>query len=332
MTDPTADLSPAALGQLLDALPDGARVLDLGCGDGSFSYAAVPRLAIDALDEFPAPPQPFPGHVRYRQGRAEALPYDADTFDLVVTNFVLEHVTDFPASIREIARVLETGGHLYMAVPNARSFEDALYRGLFAGGGHLQRHTFESVIATVYRLTALKLIGYLEWPAGFTFLQDREGLRALVGIVERACREALGVELRPRSNYHFIFRREHGRGYATVIAVCGYCGGGVVEEIDTTRDWTCPHCDRVNHLSVRGEASDTRLDADMRAFHERYPAIRDATMSDVGRAATEVPPPEVSPAPPTETAERDLLRRVRLAWRMLRYGSLTTPPPNEHGP
>lgn len=330
----TEDLSPAVLGQLLDALPDGARVLDLGCGNGSFGYMHVPNLQIDALDEFPEPRQPLPAHVQYRQGRAEALPYDDDRFDLIVTNFVMEHVTDFPQALAEITRVLKRGGHLYMAVPNSRSFEDALFRGLFAGGGHIQRHTFESVMATVYRLTPLKLIGYIEWPAGFVFLEDREGLRALAATVVAACRETLGVDIRARSNYIFVFRRESGRGWVAVAAVCGYCGSGVTDGADVTAAWICPSCGRTNPVYTPDDASDDHLDTDMQTLWARYPALRDAAEpAPIAEAAVVEAERAVqgeraghtaqrAPAPLRPvTPEQDLLRRVRRAVRMLRHGN-----------
>jgi SAM-dependent methyltransferase len=266
------------MGELLARLPAGGRVLDLGCGRGSFHYADYPSLAIDALDEALPPDPGFPAHVRYRQGRAERLPYDAGAFDLVIANFVLEHVDDFPAAIDEVARVLKPGGHFYMAVPDARSFEDALYRALYAGGGHVQRHTLESVLATVYARTALKLISYVEWPGGFTFLEDREALRALTAQVAAACREALGVDIRARSNYLLVFQAQQGLGRQTYAAVCGHCGSGVREGAEPGQEWTCPACGRVNRAYARGEATDERLDADVRDLWERYPIVRQPSL------------------------------------------------------
>lgn len=268
--------APTTMHELLALLPDGARVLDLGCGRGSFRYADYARLAIDALDEFPAPAEPFPGHVRFLRGTAEALPYRAATFDLVIANFVLEHVRDFPGAIREVARVLRPQGYFYMAVPNARSFEDALYRALYAGGGHLQRHSLHSVIATVYGMTPLKLIAYNEWPAGFTFLEDGEALRALVDQFAAACREALAIDLRASSNYLLVFQRQQGIGRRVTRAACGYCGSGAPDAAGAEREWTCPSCGRRNGGYARGEATDERLAADVRALWERHPHVRPA--------------------------------------------------------
>ncbi len=48
---------------------------------------------------------------------AEALPFPDASFDLVILDNVLEHVTDRPGTLREIHRVLRPGGLLYMVTP-----------------------------------------------------------------------------------------------------------------------------------------------------------------------------------------------------------------------
>ncbi len=50
-----------------------------------------------------------------RVADAERIPYDDDTFDLVVGHAVLHHIPDVPAALREVARVLKPGGRFVFA-------------------------------------------------------------------------------------------------------------------------------------------------------------------------------------------------------------------------
>jgi SAM-dependent methyltransferase len=54
-------------------------------------------------------------------GVAEALPFPDDSLDLVILDNVLEHVTDQTGTLREINRVLRSGGLLYMVTPKPLS-------------------------------------------------------------------------------------------------------------------------------------------------------------------------------------------------------------------
>ncbi|HID62293.1 MAG TPA: class I SAM-dependent methyltransferase [Anaerolineae bacterium] len=264
--------------ELLVSLEPGGTVLDLGCGNGSFCYADFPALKIYALDQTrPAKLDEFPPNVKFRQGTAEALPYPDETFDLVIGNFVFEHFADFPAALLETERVLKVGGLLYMSVPNYRSFEDNLYRTLFAGGGHLQRHTFESIVHQVYRCTSLKLISYADWPAGFTFWEEHEVLRSFVFSVVESIKRSSGLDLRARSNYILLFRREEGLGYRQVARVCTYCGAGDGIDQSVEADdapWRCRSCGRENRGGALTLGERERIEQDMRALWKRYPHLQ----------------------------------------------------------
>src|SRR3954471_4425630 len=50
-----------------------------------------------------------------RVADAERIPYDDDTFDLVVGHAVLHHIPDVPAALREVMRVLKPGGRFVFA-------------------------------------------------------------------------------------------------------------------------------------------------------------------------------------------------------------------------
>lgn len=74
---------------------------------------------------------------------AAALPFASASFDAVVANHSLEHFADLDGALGEIGRVLAPAGALYIAVPDATTFTDRLYRWLARGGGHVNR--FSSV-------------------------------------------------------------------------------------------------------------------------------------------------------------------------------------------
>lgn len=102
-------------------LPPGAAILDAGCGTGGNLSMLAPLGTVVGLE-------PDATALELARGRSEAgeirigslpgdLPFDSETFDLVVLLDVLEHVEEDRASLRSLAGVLKPGGHLVMTVP-----------------------------------------------------------------------------------------------------------------------------------------------------------------------------------------------------------------------
>ena len=97
---------------------DGKRVLDVGTGDGNYALEAASRGAIvTALDADHAMLETARARsaqrglrVTLEQGRAEALPLDDGTFDIVFAVTVLCFIPDALMAVREMARVLVPGG------------------------------------------------------------------------------------------------------------------------------------------------------------------------------------------------------------------------------
>ncbi len=50
---------------------------------------------------------------------SERLPFASETFDIVITSWVLEHLPRPAATFSEIARVMQSGGSLFFLTPNA---------------------------------------------------------------------------------------------------------------------------------------------------------------------------------------------------------------------
>jgi SAM-dependent methyltransferase len=93
-------------------VPESAsRVLDIGCGDGTFCrYVAGGSQLVVGLDN-DRPVLSTDEDVRYVQGSAEAIGLADETFDAVTMTMVLHHV-DADRALGEAARVLRPGGVL----------------------------------------------------------------------------------------------------------------------------------------------------------------------------------------------------------------------------
>lgn len=104
---------------------EGARVLDIGCGDAGVLIAMAERgaeaagieLDAESLERGRLRTEEHAVQADLRSGVAEALPWGDAAFDLVILDNVLEHVTDRLKTLTEINRVLKPGGLLYMVTP-----------------------------------------------------------------------------------------------------------------------------------------------------------------------------------------------------------------------
>ena len=112
--------NPFALG----GIAPGDAVLDLGCGAGfdtfitAFAVGPQGRVAgIDLSPEMLAIAELGRAdarltNVEFREALVEALPYPAASFDIALSNGVLNLIPDKPAALREVFRVLKPGGRL----------------------------------------------------------------------------------------------------------------------------------------------------------------------------------------------------------------------------
>jgi SAM-dependent methyltransferase len=134
-------------------LPAGSAVLDLGAAAGSFPVRRTDLLVVRLDRSVPASRRGG----AYVAADAARMPFQAAWFDLVVANHSLEHFVDIDAVLREVARVIKPGGALYVAVPDAGTLTDRIYRWLGRGGGHVNAfRRAEDVAGPVERITGLR--------------------------------------------------------------------------------------------------------------------------------------------------------------------------------
>ena len=110
------------------------RVLDAGCGGGGMPLSLAEE-AHEVVGIDPAPRFQDAGvrlarergihNLHFALADGMALPFDDEAFDLVLSHAVIEHVADAPLYLRECARVLATGGHVYLSTAPYLSFAGA---------------------------------------------------------------------------------------------------------------------------------------------------------------------------------------------------------------
>jgi len=114
-------------------LPDGARALDLGCGQGRHVHALYYGAKIhvtgvdlgfddlvktrEGFEHAPDLEAPNKRSFGLSVGNALQLPFADSTFDLIVCSEVLEHIPDYRQALNEINRILKPGGQLAVSVP-----------------------------------------------------------------------------------------------------------------------------------------------------------------------------------------------------------------------
>ena len=115
--------NPWAMGQLTP----GERVLDLGSGAGTDSLIAAQMVGeqghvtgIDMTQEMLAKARAAAAemgatNVEFVEGEAERLPFPDASFDVVISNGVIDLVPDKDAVFTELFRVLASGGRIQVA-------------------------------------------------------------------------------------------------------------------------------------------------------------------------------------------------------------------------
>ena len=115
--------NPFSLGRLAPR----ARVLDLGCGAGTDSLVAAqmvgPQGAVVGIDMTPAmlakarraATELGVTNAEFLEAEVESLPFPDESFDVVISNGVIDLVPDKDAVYSEIYRVLVPGGRVQIA-------------------------------------------------------------------------------------------------------------------------------------------------------------------------------------------------------------------------
>ena len=111
----------SAYGAILNRIPLGSKILDLGCGDGNVTRLYTVKgdvVGVDASEN--ALTQTKKRGIKAIQHDLNTLPYPfrQGSFDVIVLTDVLEHLIDPFATLRECKRILRKNGRIIVTVPN----------------------------------------------------------------------------------------------------------------------------------------------------------------------------------------------------------------------
>lgn len=148
-TDRPGDSNPERYEQLLEFIKPyiymDSRILDVGCASGGFlDFLWVKgykfSYGIEPVEEYVKN-----ANERVKVGNVYNIPFEENSFDIIILDQVLEHLAHPKLAMKEIERVLDKGGLCYIGVPDVNRYNDNYF---YIMREHVQH----------FSLTSLKLL------------------------------------------------------------------------------------------------------------------------------------------------------------------------------
>lgn len=114
-------------------------MLDIGGGQAGYSLlyqTMVDEVVVVDVNDFSD--SYAESNVSFYVGDATTeLPFESATFDLIVSHSTFEHLTDVPATMREMDRLLKVGAHAFVTIRPLYYSAQGFHRREFADWQHL---------------------------------------------------------------------------------------------------------------------------------------------------------------------------------------------------
>jgi SAM-dependent methyltransferase len=161
---------------LLKHLPNAAKVLDIGCGNGSLLQIIKDKsksnelhandLSKECMDELKKM-----GFVTHNCSYEEIELYDY--FDAIILNQVIEHFSDPRSLLLHCNKLLKRGGVLFIETPSIDGADAKLFAKRYWGGYHFPRHFYIFNEGSLKRLLdecafKTQCVNYIASPAFWT--------------------------------------------------------------------------------------------------------------------------------------------------------------------
>jgi len=182
-------------------IASGQRILDIGCGTGSFAVllkrqcADVEVIGLDpdpkALRRAKTKSERTGVSVRFDQGFADELRYESKSFDRVFSSLMFHHLDEQTQqkTLREVLRVLKPGGSFHL-LDFARS--DSSHTSASHASSSPHSHSLHSHLMQLFHprdrmqdTSDARILGLMR-PAGFANAQKVKDGRMLFGLLRTA--------------------------------------------------------------------------------------------------------------------------------------------------
>lgn len=141
-------------------LEPGQRILDVACGTGVVTRLAAERVGsegtVAGLDVNPAmlsvarlhaPPDLS---IEWHEASAESMPLPDNAFDVVICQMGLQFIPDKLAALREMHRVLDTGGRVLVTLPGPKPPIFAIMRNALARHLNPEAASFTDLVFSMH--------------------------------------------------------------------------------------------------------------------------------------------------------------------------------------
>jgi ubiquinone/menaquinone biosynthesis C-methylase UbiE len=190
------ELSPVLLGLILE-LKNIKTLADCGCGDGAILYALNKRRMLDSLEKIVAIDlsKERIDNVSKVNPKISAIVADVcdlhalndGEVDLIISNQIIEHVSDDDSCAKEMARILSRDGRIYLSTVFKKSYGWYFYKNKdyvwVIDPTHVREYTSDDQLFKVLKKYNLKIVSQkktLHWFAVTDFILKRIGLSRYV--------------------------------------------------------------------------------------------------------------------------------------------------------
>lgn len=142
-----------------------SKVLDVGCAMGGFldylhKHGLNNLYGIDLIEDYVSYAKKK-GDYNIKLGSAESIPFDDNSFDLLIMDQVMEHLVEPMKAFKEAKRVMVDGGLLCIGVPDASRYDEIYFFDFywFLMREHLQHFDVEH-LKLLAALEGLELVTY----------------------------------------------------------------------------------------------------------------------------------------------------------------------------